>query len=100
MKIKGEELLNKFKSKIKTGWEFYNAAAKDKAVDTLEYEYGELENIFGLLVLGAFIGIPSPPMQITLDLLPEMEKHFRIMLNKVDTAESPFSDLLSAFDVI
>ncbi len=95
-----KNLINKFKKKILTGWEFYNSAARDKAVETLEYEYGELENIFGLLVLGAFVGIPSPPMQITLDLLPEMEKHFRIMLNKVDTAESPFSDLLSAFDVI
>jgi hypothetical protein len=39
-------------------------------------------------------------MNLTLDLLPEMEKHFILMLNKVDTAESPMSDLLSTFDVI
>jgi len=100
MKNKSLKIFSEIKKKIETGWELYNTAARDKAVDTLEYEYGELENIFGLLLLGAFVGIPSPPMQITLDLLPVMEKHFRIMLNKVDTAESPFSDLLSAFDVI
>ena len=94
------KFLKNFAEKIKNGWKEYNAAAQDMAVDSLEYEYGELENIFGLLVLGSFIGFPSPPMQITLDLLPEMEKHFKIMLNKVDTAESPLSDLLSAFDVI
>jgi len=94
------KFLKIFAEKIKSGWKEYSAAAQDMAVDSLEYEYGELENIFGLLVLGSFIGFPSPPMQITLDLMPEMEKHFRIMLNKVDTAESPLSDLLSAFDVI
>ncbi len=94
------KLIKKIAIKIKDGWNLYSAAAQDMAVDSLEYEYGELENIFGLLVLGSFIGFPSPPMQITLDLLPEMEKHFRIMLNKVDTAESPLSDLLSAFDVL
>jgi len=93
-------LLNKLKRKLVFGWKAFNSAAQDKAVDTLEYELGEMENVFGLLVLGAFVGFPSPPMQITLDLLPEMEKHFTLMLNKVDTAESPLSDLLSAFDVI
>ncbi|NOX16769.1 MAG: hypothetical protein GXO87_00600 [Chlorobi bacterium] len=95
-----KNFLSKVKGKIKNGWNAYGEATRNMAVETLEYEYGEMENIFGLLVLGAFVGFPSPPMQITLDLLPEMEKHFRIMLNKVDVAESPLSDLLSAFDVI
>lgn len=92
-------LINKILEKIKSGWEYYDKAAKEKAVDVLDYELSELENIFGLILLGAFIGLPSPPMQITLDLLPEMEKHFVQMLNKVDTAESPLSDLVSIFDV-
>lgn len=81
-------------------WKSYDSIARNSTVDKLEYEVGEMDNIFGLIVLGSFIGLPSPPMQITLDLLPEMEKHFVMMLNKVDTAESPISDLLSTFDVI
>jgi hypothetical protein len=87
-------------NKLKQTWDIYKEAAANSAVDTLETELGELENIFGLLVLGSFVGLPSPPMQITLDLLPEMEKHFTLMLNKVDTAQSPISDLLSTFDVL
>ena len=94
------ELFEKIKKKAISAFEIYDAVSRGKAVDSLEYELGEMENIFGLLILGAFVGLPSPPMQITLDLLPEMEKHFLIMLNKVDTAENPLSDLLSAFDVI
>ncbi len=98
--MKAEELFKTILAKIKQGWHSYQEVAQDTAVDTLEIELGEMENIFGLLVLGSFIGFPSPPMQITLDLLPEMEKHFAIMLNKVDTAAMPISDLLSTFDVM
>lgn len=95
-----ESLSKKFLDLLKQGWESYKNTMGEAAVETLEFELGEMENIFGLLVLGSFIGFPSPPMQITLDLLPEMEKHFVLMLNKVDTAQSPLSDLLSTFDVI
>lgn len=90
----------KIKKKSLAFLRYFDVASKSKAVNILEFELGELENIFALLVLGAFIGFPSPPMQITLDLLPEMEKHFIMMLNKVDTAESPISELLSEFDVL
>jgi carbon starvation protein CstA len=43
---------------------------RSKAVETIEYEAKELDNIFAILVLGAFIGIPSPPIHITMALLP------------------------------
>lgn len=95
-----KKLTGKIKDKLVSGWSFYDSMAKSTFVDKIEFELGEMENMFGLIVLGSFIGLPSPPMNLTLDLMPEMEKHFILMLNKVDTAESPMSDLLSAFDVI
>ncbi len=88
------------KDKLLKIWKSYDAMTRSSVVDKIEYELGEMENIFGLIVLGSFIGLPSPPMQITLDLLPEMEEHFVLMLNKIDTAESPLSDLLSTLDVV
>ncbi len=94
------EIVKKFFRKISETWGLYKEAAQATAVETIETELGEMENIFGLLVLGSFIGFPSPPMQITLDLLPEMENHFMLMLNKVDMAQSPISELLSTFDVM
>lgn len=100
MKIDKNKTLQELVTKIKNSWNIYSETAQNMAVDTLEYEYSEMENIFGLLVLGSFIGFPSPPMQITLDLLPEMEKHLKIMINKVDTAESPLSDLFATFGVL
>ena len=98
--MQSKNLLKRVFRALRWSWNSYVKMGRESAVQTLEYELSEMENIFGILVLGSFIGFPSPPMQITLDLLPEMEKHFVLMLNKVDTAESPISDLLSAFDVL
>jgi len=72
---------------------------RGKAVETIEYEVGELDNIFAILVLGAFVGIPSPPFQITLELLPEMEKELEVMLEKVSTAHDPLGDLFSVLGI-
>lgn len=93
-------LIDKILRSIKKNWQLYEAVTRETAVESIEFELGEMENIFSLLVLGSFIGLPSPPMQITLDLLPEMEAHLDIMLNKVDMANEPISNLFSVFEVI
>lgn len=80
-------------------WKIVDEVARGKAVETIEYEVEELENIFGILVLGAFIGIPSPPIHITMELLPQMEKEMIIMLEKVSTAHDPLGDLFSVLDI-
>ena len=74
-------------------------AARSKSVEIIEIELEEMENIFGLLVLGSFVGLPSPPMNVALDLMPLMEKELILMMEKVDTATTPVSELFSTFDV-
>ncbi len=44
-------------------------------------EVDELRNIFALLLLGSFVGLPSPPGFLAVELLPLMEKELQI-LNK------------------
>lgn len=72
---------------------------RNKAVATIEYEVEELDNIFAILVLGAFIGIPSPPIHITMEFLPVMGKELALMLEKVSTAHDPLGDLFSVLDI-
>lgn len=93
------EIAAKFKQGVVSMWETADKVAREKAVNALEAELGELENIFGILVQGAFIGIPSPPMQISLDLLPLMEQELTIMIEKIETANEPISHLFSVFDI-
>ena len=72
---------------------------RSHAVEGVEWEYMELEHVFSLLVLGSFVGLPSPPMQISLDLLPHMEKNLLQMIDKIDTASGPLSELTSILNV-
>jgi hypothetical protein len=91
--------LKTIKNKIISSFKVADDVMRGKAVETIEYEVGELDNIFAILVLGAFIGIPSPPIHITMALLPEMEKELGIMLEKVSTAHDPLGDLFSVLDI-
>ena len=72
---------------------------RQQAVDTVEHEIEELENIFGLLVLGTFVGIPAPPAHLMMALFPLMESELETMLDKVSTAYDPLGELFSIFDI-
>lgn len=80
-------------------WESADRVARTKAVETVEAEFEEMEMVFAVLVQGAFIGLPSPPVQISLDLLPDMESEMIMLLDRVDTVNEPLSRLFSVFDV-
>lgn len=92
-------LLDSIQRKIITTFKTTDAVMRSRAVETVEYELEELDNIFGILVLGAFIGIPSPPIHITMDLLPLMERELNLMLEKVSTAHDPLGDLFSVLEI-
>jgi len=92
-------VLNYIKAVIVSACKVTDEVMRGKAVETIEYEVGELDNIFAILVLGAFIGIPSPPIHITMALLPEMENELGIMLEKVSTAHDPLGDLFSVLGI-
>ena len=87
------------KDKVVGFWKIADEVARYKAVDTIEYELEEMHNIFGILVLGAFIGIPSPPIHITMELLPDMEKEFKLILEKVQIAHDPLGELFSVLGI-
>jgi hypothetical protein len=92
-------ILDHIKNKMITVFNTTDAVMRGKAVETLEYELEELDNIFGVLVLGALIGIPSPPIHITMELLPLMNRELNLMLEKVSTAQDPLSDLFSVLQI-
>lgn len=92
-------ILKWLKAQIIDAFKISDAVMRGKAVETIEHEVAELDNIFGILVLGAFIGIPSPPIHITMELLPLMDKEFDIMLEKVLTAHDPLGHLFSVLGV-
>ena len=87
------------KDQIRGAFKIADTAMRAKAVDIIEYEAEELDNIFGILVLGAFLGIPSPPIFISTQILPLMEKELGVMLAKVSTAHDPLGELFSVLGI-
>ena len=92
-----EERLRKIRHGLKTFFEDARTVNNEKATGIIEYEIKELENIFSLLLFGSFIGLPSPPAHITLQLLPLMEKELKTMLEKVQTAHDPLGEMTELF---
>ncbi len=72
---------------------------RNKAIEDLEWEMHELRHIFGLLTLGYMVGLPSAPLPVAWELLPDMPREFAIMLAKMDTAQNPLSEHFSRLDV-
>jgi len=94
MKIQNQ-IINKLKKKIKVADEI----ARSKSVDIIESEIVQLEYVFSILAFGSFIGIPSPPMQITLDLLPVSEDSIQLLINRINASNEPLSELASVFRI-
>jgi len=87
------------KKKIKAAVRTLDHVMRGQAVNTMAYEVEELDHIFALLVLGMFVGIPSPPIHITMELLPDMQREFGCMIEKVSTAHDPLGDLFSVLEI-
>jgi len=94
-----KKLLGKFIESWDSKKQILTDSTRSKAVDVLEWETSELENIFTLLIFGSFVGIPASPTPITLNLLPYMEVDLQIMMEKVVTASGPISELFSHLDM-
>lgn len=89
----------KFLKSIKETFNNLEDGFKMSSTSAAQFELKELENVFCLLLLGSFAGIPSPPTFLSLTLLPHLEKEFKIMLSRSKNIDDPLGDLFSIFDV-
>lgn len=52
---------------------------RDKVTSLTEFEQKELENLFVLLLMGSFMGVPSPPSFVSAELLPHLEHEIKVL---------------------
>jgi hypothetical protein len=84
---------------IKSAISILRQINREKATSLLEFEVKELDNIFALLILGGFAGLPSPPSPIAIELLPYMEKELIMLLSRTDLAQDPIGVLASMLEI-
>ena len=92
-------VLEQIRSALAGAFAIADQTARARAVETLEHEVRELDHIFGLLVFGAFVGLPMPPPQLTLTLLPVMERELDLLSERLITAHDPLAELFSVFSI-
>lgn len=84
---------------LRDAYRVFRQIHREKATGMLEFELKEMENIFALLVLGGFVGLPAPPGPIALELLPYMERELAVMFSRSDVAQDPIGSLMGFLDV-
>ena len=70
-------------------------ANRHKATDQLDYEAREMEHTFTLLLFGDAVGLPSPPIAVTMDLLPLMKDDYERMVLRATQTGNGLSEFAS-----
>ena len=86
---------NDLKQKLAVFFKDLQIVNRNKATQMLAFEVMELENIFTLLLFGSFTGMPSPPVHITLQLLPLMERELKLMFSRINVAHDGLAEVVS-----
>jgi len=91
--------MGKIISKIRNALGIIDQINRNRATEMIEFELKELENIFTLLIIGGFVGMPSPPAPIAIEILPLLERELSIMLSRSDFAQDPLGALMGILEV-
>ncbi|WP_297466305.1 hypothetical protein [Thermococcus sp.] len=72
---------------------------REQSTEYIEFELRELENVFALLLMGSFIGLPSPPTTLTIRLLPHMARELYVMQRRAEEMDDILGELAGLFDI-
>ncbi len=78
---------------IKKAWETFETVHRNKAVENLQSDLVELENMFCLLSMSCLIGFPMPMFYHSLDYLPDMEDEWKMFLLKAERADDMLASI-------
>ncbi len=73
-------------------------AHRERVVALTNYEARELENMFVLLLLGSFTGMPSPPSFIAVELLPYLEREIKVLNRRAESASDALAEIMGTLD--
>lgn len=72
---------------------------RENAISYIEMEERELENVFSLLLMASFIGIPSPPTTLVIRLLPHMAREIIVMQSKSRRLDDLLGEVAGMFEI-
>lgn len=75
------------------------ASHREKIVELTRFETKELENLFVLLLMGSFTGIPSPPSFVAAELLPHMDHEIKVLNARAHAASDSMAEIIGLLDI-
>jgi hypothetical protein len=91
--------MNGFLERLKRFLKGLEIGMREVSTSLIEKELEEYENVFALITMGIFSGIPSPPTGIILRLIPHMQREMYVMLKRSADLDDVFAETLSHFDL-
>jgi len=86
--------------RLQSIWELlkgFGSGLRSQSTEYVEYELREIENIFSLLLVGSFIGIPSPPSNISIRVLPYLAREMYVMGRKARDMDDLSGEVFGLF---
>jgi len=86
--------------KLRSIWRFlkdFEGGLRSRSTEYIEFELREMENIFSLLLVGSFIGIPSPPSNISIKLMPYIVREMYVMGRRAGDMDDISGEIFGLF---
>ncbi|MEM0020610.1 MAG: hypothetical protein QW333_00220 [Fervidicoccaceae archaeon] len=91
-------LLKKIKLFFSSLVSFFRIYSGQQAISSLEGMYSELVNIFSVIAIGSFVGLPVPA-SITIRLIPLLNEDIKHMIAKANRLDDEFGDLFGILNM-
>lgn len=72
---------------------------REKVASITVWEERELENIFILLLMGSFSGIPAPPAFVAVELLPLLSREIKYFNERAENSFDALAEMTGILDI-
>ena len=86
-------------TRIKNLFFVIGASHRENVTSLTSCEVREIENMFVLLLMGSFTGLPAPPSFISVELMPHLEHEIRVVNRRAENAGDALAEMAGCFDI-
>ncbi|TVQ99827.1 MAG: hypothetical protein EA403_12470 [Spirochaetaceae bacterium] len=93
-------LFKRIEARVKDLAYVVGASHREKVTALTSCEVREIENMFVLLLMGSFTGLPSPPSFISIELMPHLEHEIRVVNRRAENADDALAEMAGCLDIM